>query len=319
MAIIAKQKLHPNSTKVIVQRKMPLVQAAQKDPSTIDWFSQASSEIGAYLRKNGNGSSESGLTESEERILLPHILHMSKDHVEFYKKVDQYYSNFQSTIPASGLELEIGLTHDNDAPITLGGSGVQENLPLKTMDYLRYRHIIGHQSVAMSVEEADKYYFKKYFIERPGEQLKEKNKQEKMIRKALRIADTLIEEGNYDKMEKILTQMGVSVEEIKFGDRSAETVNNIIESDISTKARTDYKNFLEVAEDPDLNHNYNINLLVRKEILKIHGATFVIAESNKAVAKDREEMLYIFKNPDNPEVTEVATYLNAQLAKIKTS
>lgn len=297
--------VHKNSTTVIVKKKFNMIHKAQVDPGLVDYLSQSKSSIGSYLRKNGNGEPDSGLSPKEENLLLPQILALPPEHLEFMQKKNRYYDKFTSDIPFQGLKLEIGLQKSNNQAVS------ETNMPISLEDYIRYRHIKGHPQVAESEKQAERHRHKTYYLEFPGEKTKEENQKGKLMRKAGNLVDNLLAENNQAKMMKILRRMGVNTLDYTLG-RTEKQVIDLIESDLNHLSMTQPEKFIVIVEDPDLEYQAQIDEYLIYGVLMVQGNTYYNTKSSSPLG-NRDAVLSIVKNPDIPENSEILLNLNSNL------
>ena len=92
-----------------------------------------------------------GFTAEEEKKYLNGILDVAPDHVEWPKHTKEFWANLTIPVGFTGVELEIGLDSDGT--------------PLSVMDYIKYNFAIKHPHVALTKEEMDTTFGKKFYIQ----------------------------------------------------------------------------------------------------------------------------------------------------------
>ena len=92
-----------------------------------------------------------GFTAEEEKKYLNGILDVAPDHVEWPKHTKEFWANLTIPVGFTGVELEIGLDSDDN--------------PLSMMDYIKYNFAIKHPHVALTKEEMDTTFGKKFYIQ----------------------------------------------------------------------------------------------------------------------------------------------------------
>lgn len=164
-----------HSKEVFVRRlpiSIPENEAVNGDkPEIKDYFDLAYRAIGSYWPKGSNRPG-TGLTLSEENLLMPYLLNIDVHDRDFREKSTQYFHDISlkvepDTIKGEGqTKLEIGIP-DPEAPLSL------TNLPFSVSDYVHYRHLVGdgikpgHPEVALSLEQGKGDSRKMYYIHNP--------------------------------------------------------------------------------------------------------------------------------------------------------
>ena len=92
-----------------------------------------------------------GFTPEEEKKYMLGILDVSPDHNDWPKHSKQFWAELTIPIGFTGVELEIGMD-DNDKPLSI-------------MDYIKYRFALKHPHVAMTKEEMDGDFNKRFYIQ----------------------------------------------------------------------------------------------------------------------------------------------------------
>src|SRR6187551_879291 len=140
---------HANSKKVTIFRSGSFMSRAQ-GADTDEYFSMGKVSVDSYFEKKDSRRVATGLSFEEEELLLPSFVDASPQEREFRKNVSAFYTDISTKIPyPGGITLEIGLSSNNDKPVS------KDNMPLDTMDFIRWRHAKGHPFMAASKEEAE--------------------------------------------------------------------------------------------------------------------------------------------------------------------
>ena len=148
---------HPNSRTVTIHRLPDFITRAQGGQIQ-DFLAQSSEAIGAYFEKNSPAIG-SGLTRPEIDLLLPELLQIDKQDRTYNKEVSKFFNSMNTKVPfTGGITLEIGLTEDNNKPLS------DTNRPIDTMEYIRYRHAKNHPEVSETREAGYGNQTKKYYI-----------------------------------------------------------------------------------------------------------------------------------------------------------
>jgi len=90
-------------------------------------------------------------TPEEEKKYMQGILDVNPDHNDWPKYARNYWAEMSIPIGFTGVELEIGMD-DND-------------MPLQIMDYIKYRFALKHPHVAMTKDEMDADFNKRFYIQ----------------------------------------------------------------------------------------------------------------------------------------------------------
>jgi len=279
---------HPNSHIVYIRRRS-LFDTANR-PELEEYFADSSIGVGSYFAK-GTSREASGLSIPEENILMPLVLGIPSDDRDFRGKVNEYFSNINSKIPADsnpkkptdGLALEIGLHRDNNAPI----SAKDENLPINVEQFIRYRQIAGHPWVGVSGED-DGNQLKRFLIFDPKKQLKAT----KAVNEEADIALTRYIQIKQDKskVRMYLRLTGHDLSKITPGEEVAA---------LRTKAQSDPVNFNKAWSDPYKEHKYQIEEMVAFGLLKQVGTRILYGQTE--IGRNLEEAVLWLKDPHHSD------------------
>lgn len=280
---------HKNSRTVTVFRAGSFLSRAQgKDVD--DFLSTTKKSVGSYWESSSSKRVGSGLTFSEEAILLPLLLDVPVEDREFRKKVTNFYVEIDTPIPyGTGRTLEIGLDGDNDKPIS-----AKDNMPLNVMDYLRYRQIIKHPEVATTKEEADGNSGKTFYIFDPTDVVKKNAK--RIDEKDAAMTIYLEVKNSPDKVDSMLTMLGVDPREFNSKDAA-----KLKQEELRLQSETNPSEFVAIYGNAHLEIRYWITTMVNTGVLKVMNGKYVDGESTKLVANNLEEMIFFFKDEANSE------------------
>ena len=92
-----------------------------------------------------------GFTTKEEKRYMEGILDVNPEHNDWPKHSKQFWAEMTIPIGFTGVELEIGMDDDEN--------------PISIMDYIKYRFALKHPHVAMTKEEMDSNFEKKFYIQ----------------------------------------------------------------------------------------------------------------------------------------------------------
>ena len=102
-----------------------------------------------------------GFDVEEEKKYLNGILDVLPDHVDWPRHSKKFWAELTIPVGFTGVELEIGMDEDGN--------------PLNIMDYIKYRFAIKHPHTALTKEEMDKDFNKRFYIQDPTREDKVKN------------------------------------------------------------------------------------------------------------------------------------------------
>ena len=188
-----------------------------------------------------------GFTAEEEKKYLNGILDVAPDHVEWPKHTKEFWANLTIPVGFTGVELEIGLD-ENDNPLSI-------------MDYIKYRFAIKHPHVALTKEEMDTTFGKKFYIQDLSRIDKVKNNEIQMKKDAdkefIKVASDL------KSMKRILRLMSNTNP-----DRMTE---DQIENSLYELKNSDPKKFVRIATDKNLELKSEIEEMVTAGVLRKIG------------------------------------------------
>ena len=98
--------------------------------------------------------------EDEKKYMLG-ILDVNPDHVDWPKHSKQFWAELTIPVGFTGVELEIGKDDDGN--------------PLSIMDYIKYNFALKHPHVALTKEEMDSNFSKRFYIQDLSREDKVKN------------------------------------------------------------------------------------------------------------------------------------------------
>lgn len=277
---------HVNSRRITIFRAPNFALRAQNDESVIDYFSQASEGFGAFWDGAVIGS---GLTPAEQDLLMPYILGIGTAERDFRKQVRDFFVGLTVKVPpTTGLDLEIGLSENNEHPVSA------TNLPINVTDYIKYRFAMAHPWVAESKDEADHNQLKKFYIFDAEQQLREESKkivvQDKADSIYLQIKD------NIGKVRMLLTIIGK--DEREYNVRNGE---QLMRKHLREYVATEAFKFIEIYEDQKFETRYWLRAMVKAGVVKSIGTSYVISENNTLLGRSEAEALLYLEDPANSD------------------
>ncbi|RUP42156.1 MAG: hypothetical protein EKK63_02340 [Acinetobacter sp.] len=269
---------HSNSHKIFIYRNTSFLAAAQgKDVRP--FFAAGNQSIGSYYETINASKIGSGLTAEEEKLILPEILYIDSKELEFKKEVRLFYINLDTKIPFdTGLELEIGLLEDNNAPISAS------NLPIKPMDYIRYRHALKHPRVAKSPEEAEGQNNIWFYIQ--DKALTNKRKKAQAAIKDEAIQAYLEIKSSENKVQQALLLLG----------KNLSSLEEPAETELRKIAESSPQKFVDVVLHKDFEANYWIQSFLDAGVIKQVGGRFYDVEDDSKLAESKEDLVTFLKD-----------------------
>lgn len=298
------------SKKVFIKCQRAFVHEQIRSEAALEQLSYAKKSLGSYFAGRNSVRKGHGLNDEELELLLPQVLDVRFDDLEFKKLVDRYYTDINTVVPYNdkGLELEVGLRLDNSKPITYtetkdlgeGKTGTLRNLPLDVEQYVRYRHALGHPDCAASPGEAKGNGTIKYYIEDPDAVLAETVRSSEIKDKAILIYNQIKDEP--EKVKMVLTLLKRFIKKKAVGEiviiSNYNTDQQMIKlRDIAEKEPTE---FTKAATDEQLKFKYLLDELISVGLLRRAGSSILIAESGDPIgASEQTAVDELFKNPAN--------------------
>jgi hypothetical protein len=195
-----------------------------------------------------------GFTAEEEKKYLNGILDVAPDHVEWPKHTKEFWANLTIPVGFTGVELEIGLD-DNDNPLSM-------------MDYIKYNFAIKHPHVALTKEEMDTTFGKKFYIQDLSRIDKVKNNEIQMKKDADKEFIKL--SSNLESMKRVLRLMSNTNP-----DRMTE---DQIENSLYELKNSNPKKFTRIATDKNLSLKAEIEEMVSVGVLRKIGNQIIFID-----------------------------------------
>lgn len=273
----------PNSHIVYIRRLPQFASAAQKDLE--EYFANSQRGYGSYFTK-GSVRTATGLTPTEEDLLMPYILSIPKEDRDFRKGVTGWFEGISVKVPAKeGLPLEIGLYKSNSEPVG------PDNLPLSITDYIKYRHALGHPWIAASEDSGRGNQLMQYYIFDPNEVSKVAVNQNEERDEALGYYLTI--KSNARSVGMYLTLLGVRTNTIRKGEEAVE-LRKIV--DKKPKA------FITLYNDKDKEIKYIIEEMVNYGILERVNTRVLLKETGEQIGRDIKEAVLYLKDSRNTKM-----------------
>ena len=274
-----------NSKQITIYRSGSFLSVAQgKDIK--DFFSDSNRSVGAYFESSSSKRIGTGLSFDEEKLLLPLLLEVPADHIDFRKKLSEFYCDMDTKVPYdTGRTLEIGLEKSNTDNVSSG------NMPINIMDYIRYRHAIKHPAVAPNREESTGNGLKDFYIFDKTEVGKKSSKLLEDKDKAMVIYQEVKEDST--KVRQALALLSINPDKLDSdGDRKEA---------LRAASEKDPLKFIKVMGDKDFEITFWLKSMVDAGVLKIMHKKYFDTETDKMIGNDEEEATYYFKDDTNSD------------------
>ena len=92
-----------------------------------------------------------GFDPEDEKKYMQEVLDVSPDHGDWPRHSKQFWAELTIPVGFTGVELEVGMDDDDN--------------PISIMDYIKYRFALKHPHVAMTKEEMDSTFSKRFYIQ----------------------------------------------------------------------------------------------------------------------------------------------------------
>jgi len=195
-----------------------------------------------------------GFTIEEEKKYLNGVLDVTPEHVDWPKHSKAFWAEMTIPVGFTGVELEIGLDEDDN--------------PLSIMDYIKYRFAIKHPHVALTKEEMDSTYVKKFYIQDLSRVDKLKNNEIQVKKDADK--EFIKVSSHLGSMKKVLRLMSNSNP-----DRMTE---DQIENSLYEIKNSDPKKFIRIATDKNLSLKAEVEEMISASVLRKIGNQIIFID-----------------------------------------
>ena len=111
-----------------------------------------------------------GFSLEEEKKYMQGVLDVNPDHVDWPKHSKLFWAELTIPVGFTGVELEVGTNEDGS--------------PISIMDYIKYNFALKHPHVALTKEEMNKEFNKRFYIQDLTREDKVKNNSIKLKKDA---------------------------------------------------------------------------------------------------------------------------------------
>lgn len=293
---------------VYIKRKISFHQAANNDPEVQEYFGMSYRAIGSYFKEFGK-TYGSGLTRAEEVILMPEVTDQDPDDRRSLRRaISDYFRNMNTKIPGDGLRLNIALEQPDEKLS-------ETNFPVNVKHYLIYKHAVGHPEVAMSLEEAERYEHKQFYIEDTEGVAQDAHNMNEREDQAFIEYHQMVD--NDDKVDQMLVLLGENPSKIAKAKKrpllkSYASIDEKASQD-SNMAKVD--KFIKLAGDKDLQTKYTIEEMIRVDVLERVGQKILIKETGDLIGDDLRGATLWFLDKANSKDVNVLTARYKEFAK----
>ena len=228
-----------------------------------------------------------GLSAKEEKELMEGILDVSPDHVEWPKHSKAFWAELTIPVGFTGVKLEVGLGEDGK--------------PISIMDYLKYKFAIKHPHVALTKEEMDTDYNKRFYIHDLTREDKVKNTQIQLRKDADKEFIKL--SSNIKNMKRVLRLISNT--------NPDRMTDEQVENSLYEIKGTQTKKFLRLATDKNLEVKAEIEEMVTASVLRRIGNQVIYID--EVIGDTLEDAVVYLKDKKN---SGTLTVLRAKLKEL---
>lgn len=193
-------------------------------------------------------------SEEDEIKYMKGYLDVSPDHMEWPKYSKEFWANLTIPVGFTGVELEIGLD--------------KNKLPLKIDDFIKYQFALKHPHVALTKEEMDKDFLKRFYIQDLTRDDKVKNNKIQLRKDADKM---------FIKASSDLKNMVRILRLISPGNPDRLTPDQI-ENQLYEIKDKDPAKFLKIASDRNLEMKAEIEEMVTASVLRKIGNQIIFID-----------------------------------------
>jgi len=229
-------------------------------------------KLGAFIGQHG--VIETGLTPEEEEKLLPSVLNVRVDSLEYLKRKEEFYGNLTVDIPLQGAPLQIGTDKKGNY--------------LKVTDYIKYKFAMVHPWVADKEENIMGQNHKQFYIHNPEKELV--IKAEKLNSRKNAYKEFIKLSADKEKMLMVANLLGVNPLILE-----PEEVEFMLEETAQTKP----DKFMAVVKDKNLETKAFITQCISAEVLTKSGNS--ILEGDQVLGNSMEDVIGYLNDKANSD------------------
>ena len=188
-----------------------------------------------------------GFSPADEKEFMQQILDVSPDHVDWPKHSKKFWAELTIPVGFTGVELEISKDEDGN--------------PINIMDFIKYNFALKHPHVALTKEEMDSDFSKRFYIQDLTRDDKVKNNQIKLKKDADK--EFIKVSSNISNMKRILRLMSNTNPDRMTDDQ--------VENALYEIKNKEPKKFIRIATDKNLELKAEIEQMVSAGVLRKIG------------------------------------------------
>tara|TARA_R100000544_G_scaffold36543_1_gene25066 strand:- start:1846 stop:2658 length:813 start_codon:yes stop_codon:yes gene_type:complete len=228
-----------------------------------------------------------GFTAAEEKKYMDGILDVSPSHVDWPKHSKEFWAELTIPVGFTGIELEIGKNEDD--------------MPLNVMDYIKYRFAVKHPHVALTKEEMDSTFSKKFYIQDLTRDDKVKNNEIQLKKDADK--EFIKSSSNMESMKRILRLMSNT-------NPDRMTIEQV-ENALYELKNSNPKKFLRISTDKNLELKSEIEEMVTAGVLRKIGNQVIFID--EVLGETTDDTIVYLKDKKN---SGTLTILRAKLKEL---
>ena len=228
-----------------------------------------------------------GCTPAEEKELMQEILDVSPEHVDWPKHSKTFWAELTVPVGFTGVELEVGLD--------------ESGKPLSIMDYLKYKFALKHPYVALTREEMESDFNKRFYIQDLSREDKVKNNGIQFKKDADKEFIKL--SGNPKNMRRVLRLLSNT--------NPARMTDEQVENSLYELKNAKTKKFLKIAKDKNLEIKAEIEEMVSASVLRKIGNQIIFID--EVLGNTLEDTVVYLKDKKN---SGTLTILRAKLKEL---
>lgn len=228
-----------------------------------------------------------GCTPAEEKELMQEILDVSPEHVDWPKHSKTFWAELTVPVGFTGVELEVGLD--------------ESGKPLSIMDYLKYKFALKHPYVALTKEEMESDFNKRFYIQDLSREDRVKNNGIQFKKDADKEFIKL--SGNPKNMRRVLRLLSNT--------NPARMTDEQVENSLYELKNAKTKKFLKIAKDKNLEIKAEIEEMVSASVLRKIGNQIIFID--EVLGNTLEDTVVYLKDKKN---SGTLTILRAKLKEL---
>tara|TARA_R100000951_G_scaffold113523_1_gene115729 strand:- start:11984 stop:12793 length:810 start_codon:yes stop_codon:yes gene_type:complete len=228
-----------------------------------------------------------GITPKEEKELMTELLDVSPEHVDWPRHSKKFWAEMTIPVGFTGVELEVGVDDDGS--------------PISIMDYLKYKFALKHPHVALTKEEMDQDFAKRFYIQDLTREDKVKNTAIQFKKDADKEFIKLA--SNPKSMKRVLRLLS----NINPDRMTEEQIENSLYELKNSKT----KQFLKIAKDKNLEVKAEIEEMVTASVLRKIGNQIIFID--EVLGETLDDAVVFLKDKKN---SGTLTILRAKLKEL---